>query len=234
MFPVYKDSRTVKKMINQSLKVLKKTSKKFEIIIVDDGCPENSGKIAKKIIKNNKNIKVIFHKNNLGYGAALKTGLKLCKFEWIFQVDGDAEYSVFDLRKLIKFHNNSDLVITYRKKKKYKTLRIFISWVYNKILRLLFNIKFLDISTGSRLIKKKVLKKIQINSDSPFIGAELAIKAKHYGFKVSEVGIQTYPRNFGEGSSVGLKNIFLTIKDMIKLFIKLYKNEEYKISKFKY
>ena len=230
MFPVYKDSRTVKKMIRDSLVVLKRVSKKFEIIIVDDGCPENSGNLAQKLIKKKYNVNVVFHKKNLGYGAALKTGLNICKYEWIFQVDGDAEYSVFDLKKLLNFVKTSDLIITYRKKKKYTTLRIFISWVYNNLLRKLFNTQFKDISTGSRLIKKKILNKIKINSNSPFVGAELAIKSKYYGFKVNEVGIQTYPRVFGNGSSVGIKNIILTIIDMIKLFIKLNKNEKYKTS----
>ena len=220
MFPVYKDSRTIKKMIKQSLTVLNAVSKKFEILIIDDGCPEKTGIIAKKITRNQKNIKIIFHKKNLGYGAALKTGFRLSKYPWIFQVDGDAEYSVFDLKKLIALCNNADLVITYRKKKKYKTIRIFISWVYNKILRYLFNTSFLDISTGSRLINKKILKKIRIYSDSPFVGAELALKARYYGFKVNQVGIQTYPRVFGNGSAVGFKNILLTIKDMLILFIK--------------
>ena len=46
MFPLYNDKRTVKIMITKSLKILKKINKKFEIIIVDDGCPEKSGKIA--------------------------------------------------------------------------------------------------------------------------------------------------------------------------------------------
>jgi len=74
MFPLYKDRRTVKKMIYNSLNVLKKVTKRSEIIMVDDGCPEKSGSIAKKLTKKFKNIKVIFHKKNLGYGAALKTG----------------------------------------------------------------------------------------------------------------------------------------------------------------
>ena len=56
MFPLYKDRRTVKIMIIKSLKILKKIKKKFEIIIIDDGCPENSGKIAKDIAKKNSNI----------------------------------------------------------------------------------------------------------------------------------------------------------------------------------
>ena len=97
VFPLYKDRRTVKKMIFRSQKLLKKLKKKNEIIIVDDGCPEQSGIYAKSLTQNMKNTKVIFHKKNMGYGAAIKTGLKKCKYEWIFQTDGDAEYDVNDL-----------------------------------------------------------------------------------------------------------------------------------------
>lgn len=221
VFPLYKDRRTVKKMIFRSQKLLKKLKKKNEIIIVDDGCPEQSGIYAKSLTQNMKNTKVIFHKKNMGYGAAIKTGLKKCKYEWIFQTDGDAEYDVNDLFKLLKRTDNSDLVITYRFKKKYKTSRIIISWIYNALLRILFHIQYRDISTGSRLIKKTLLKKINLVSNSSFLGAELAIKTKYKGLKVREVGIHTYPRTFGTGSSVSIKNIFLTVKEMLKLFIKI-------------
>ena len=218
MFPLYKDKQTVEKMIIRSTSVMKKLKKKYEIVIVDDGCPEQSGHHAKKFSIKNKKIKVIFHKKNLGYGAAIKTGLKNCNYQWIFQTDGDAEYDVRDLIKLVKFTKTADLVITYRFKKKYNTTRIIISWIYNVILRFLFLTNFKDISTGSRLINKKMFKNLNLVSNSPFIGAELAIRSKYKGYKVSEVGIHTYPRTFGSGSTVSLKNIFLTIKDMIKFF----------------
>ena len=221
MFPLYKDKNTVELMIKKSSNVLKKLKRKYEIIIVDDGCPQNSGKLAVKIAKKYSNVKVFFHKKNLGYGAALKTGLKKCKNDWIFMIDGDAEYDVNDLFRLFRASKNNDLIITYRYKKKYSTYRIIISWVYNVILRLIFNIKFRDISTGSRLVSKKLIQRIKLKSNSPFVGAELAIKAGLAGYKVGEIGIHTYPRTFGTGTSVSFKNILLTLKDMILLFFKI-------------
>ena len=222
MFPLYRDRSTVEHMIKKSSAVLKKLKRKYEIIIVDDGCPQNSGKLALKVSKKYSNIKVFFHKKNLGYGAALKTGLKKCKSDWIFMIDGDAEYDVNDLFRLFKASKNCDLIITYRYKKKYGTYRIIISWVYNVILRLIFNIKFKDISTGSRLVSKKLIKRIKLKSNSPFVGAELAIKAGLAGYRVEEIGIHTYPRTFGTGTSVSFKNILLTLKDMTLLFFRIY------------
>ncbi len=52
MFPLYKDRNTVRLMIKKSLNVLKKLKIKSEIIIVDDGCPQKSGNLAKEIAKN--------------------------------------------------------------------------------------------------------------------------------------------------------------------------------------
>ncbi len=221
MFPLYKDKSTVKIMITKSSNILRKLKRKYEIIIVDDGCPQNSGKLAKEVAKKFTNIKIFFHKKNLGYGAALKTGIKKCKNDWIFMIDGDAEYDVNDLPRLLKVSKNNDLVITYRYKKKYSTNRIIISWIYNAILRLVFKIKFRDISTGSRFVSRKLVENIKLESNSPFIGAELAIKAGLAGYKVGEVGIHTFPRTFGTGETVSIKNILLTLKDIIFFFLKL-------------
>jgi len=221
MFPLYKDKSTVKLMITKSSNVLRKLKRKYEIIIIDDACPQNSGKLAREVAKKFTNIKIFSHKKNLGYGAALKTGLKKCKNDWIFMIDGDAEYDVNDLFRLLKVSKDCDLVITYRYKKKYSTNRIVISWIYNAILRLIFNIKFRDISTGSRLVSRKLVKRIKLKSNSPFVGAELAIKAELAGYKVGEIGIHTYPIKFGRGSSVGFKNVWLTLRDMFLLFVRI-------------
>ena len=112
------------------------------------------------------------------------------------------------------------MVISFRHKKIYNTKRIIISWIYNKILRLLFRTKFRDVSSASRLVNNKISKSIKLKSSSPFIGAELAIKTSLAGYKVGEVGIYQYPQTF-RNESISLKNILLTIKDLISFFLEI-------------
>ena len=76
---------------------------------------------------------------------------------------------------------------------------------------------FRDISTGIRLIKREVLDGIELKSNSPFIGAELTLKSMLRGFPVGEVGIQTFPRDFGTGSATSVANIIGTIKDILRI-----------------
>ena len=224
IFPLYRDKYTVKKVIDKSLKILKKLKIKYEIIIVDDCCPEKSGLVALKYSKRNPKIKVIFHKKNYGYGAAIRSGFKNSRYECVYAVDGDGEFGIAlnDLPRVLKKYISNDLVITYRYKKRYKTSRIIISWVYNFMLRFLFNINFKDISCGARLVNKKILKKVKLTTNSPFIGAELVIKAKYLGYKIDEVGIHSFPSNFRAGSSIVLKNILITIRDIFILYYKIY------------
>ena len=221
VFPLYKDRKTVKIMIDRSTDALKKLKINSEIIIVDDGCPQRSGLLAKKLSKGKKNIKIFFHKKNLGYGAAIRRGIKESSKNWVFAIDGDAEYRVSDLFKLLNELKNNDLVITYRKKRAHSTMRIIISIVYNFILRFLFRTKFKDISTGQRLLNKKLTTKIKLKSSSPFFGAELVIKSYYLGYKIKEIGVTEYPTRMIGGSSVSFKNIILTIIEMLKLFYKI-------------
>lgn len=217
LFPVYKDSKTIETLIKKSINLCEDLSIDYEIIIVNDCCPDGSGVIAEEYARSNNKIKVVNHKNNLGYGEAIRSGLNLSSKDWILQTDGDNQYDINDLKEMLKIIHNYDCVITFRYKKIYSSVRILISWAYNKIIQILFKSKFRDISTGLRLIKRESLKNIELNSKNAFIGAEIAIKLMLKGYQVGEIGISTYPREFGTSTIITFKNILNTIKDIIKI-----------------
>jgi glycosyltransferase involved in cell wall biosynthesis len=222
MFPVYGDELTVQPIIKKAVDLFSRLGCEYEIVIVDDGSPDRSGEIADELARKYDCIKVIHHPVNKGYGAALRSGLAACTKELICLTDGDDQYDVCDLPKLLKVIDYYPLVITFRYKKIYSTIRIFISWVYNMILRYLFRTHFRDISTGLRLVKRSLLDDVSLESSSPFIGAELTIKAMLKGYPVGEVGIQTFPRVFGKGTSTSIKNILWTIKDMLMIYQNIF------------
>lgn len=216
-FPVYNDERTVQTVAERALDLLEEVADAYEIIIVDDGSPDASGEIADRLAAEHEAITVVHHPENRGYGAAVRTGIASARYDIICMIDGDNEYDVFDLKKMLAVSDYYMLVIAFRYRKLYSTRRIFISFVYNAVLRLVFKSPFRDISTGIRLIKRDVVKDLQLSSNSPFIGAELTLKSMLRGFPVGEVGIQTFPRDFGTGSATSVPNIIGTIKDIWRI-----------------
>ncbi|HWA71909.1 MAG TPA: glycosyltransferase family 2 protein [Polyangiaceae bacterium] len=217
-FPVYRDELTVRRVTEKALAVLSEVAEEYEVIIVDDGSPDRAGEIADELAAEYPCVSVVHHPRNLGYGAAIKSGLSRARFEWICFTDGDDEYDVFDLHKLIALKDFYDLVITFRYVKVYSGSRQLISWVYNSVLRVLFRTHYRDISTGLRLVRKSLIDQITCESNSPFIGAEITIKSMLKGYRVGEVGIQTFPREFGAGASTSLPNILATIRDMTSVY----------------
>jgi glycosyltransferase involved in cell wall biosynthesis len=221
-FPVYRDERTIERVASKAQRVLEELTTEYEVIVVNDGSPDRAGAIADELARQNSRVRVIHHERNLGYGRALRTGLEAARYEWIAFTDGDDEYEVDDLRKLWRLRDRYDLILTFRYAKRYGSTRIFVSWVYNNVLRRVFRTRYRDISCGLRLVRKEVADELVLRSTSPFIGAEIAIKTMLKGFRVGEVGIQTFPREFGRGSSTSFRNILATMHDMRAVYREVF------------
>ena len=216
-FPVYNDERTVRLVTEKAIKLFDEIADQYEVVIVDDASPDKAGEIADQLAREYPRVKVVHHETNRGYGAAVRTGIANTKYDWICMVDGDDEYDIRDLKRMLELRQYYELIIAFRYKKLYSTKRIFISHVYNTVLRFLFDTRFRDISTGIRVFNRSILGRIELNSNSPFIGAELTIKTMLGGMPVGEIGIQTFPREFGTGSATSMQNIIRTIRDMLRM-----------------
>lgn len=221
-FPVFNDQSTIVHITEKAIGVCESLTSDYEIIIVDDGSPDRSGELADELAANHEHVSVIHHHRNQGYGAAVRDGLSASTKQWICFTDGDDEYDLHDLEKLWRLREYYDLIITFRYLRRYSGHRILISLVYNRVLRLLFSTTYRDISTGLRLVRKDIIDELELDATSPFIGAEIAIKTMMMGFRVGEVGIQTFPRQFGKGQSTSLKNIRMTIVDMIRCYRRVF------------
>jgi len=223
-FPVYRDEGTVESVAMKSLNVLSNIASKYKIIIVDDGSPDGSGDIADKLADKYPDIVSVHHKTNLGYGAALQTGFKYSlDYDWICFTDGDNQYDVNELLRISKLFHHYDLIVTFRYSKIYGTLRSFISFVYNFLIRLLFKSHLRDHNCGLKVIRSSVVKDMKLISDSAFIGAEIIINTMVRGYPIGEVGIKTYPRTFGESSVMSMRHILSSIRDMFRVYVKIFK-----------
>jgi glycosyltransferase involved in cell wall biosynthesis len=223
-FPVYCDEGTVETVAMKSLKVLSDIASRYKVIIVDDGSPDRSGEIADQLAEKYADIISVHHKNNQGYGAALQTGFKYSlDYEWICFTDGDNQYDVNDLYHLSKLFHHYDLIVTFRYSKIYGTLRTFISYVYNVVIRRLFRSQLRDHNCGLKVIRSNIMKDMELISNSAFIGAEIIINSMVKGYPIGEAGIRTYPRTFGASSVMSFWHIANSIRDMFRVYRKIFK-----------
>ena len=93
-FPAYNEESNIEKMCSSLNAVLSKVAEDFEIIIVNDGSKDRTGEIADRLAQEDRRIRVVHHERNLGYGAAIRSGIEACKKEYLFFTDGDNQFDV--------------------------------------------------------------------------------------------------------------------------------------------
>lgn len=223
--PVYNEEQNIKTVTLKVQEVLEKTADKWEIILVDDGSSDGTGESAVGLVKSDKRIRLIRHKENRGYGAALKSGFYNARYKWISFIDSDGQFDFSEITNFIEKQKETgaDLVIGYYKKRQVSAFKIFTSKIWELAVVILFGLKVRDIDCGFKLISKKVIDSIsKLESErGAFISSELLIKAKKKGFKIVEIPVTHYPRVKGKGTGRNLNVIIKSFMDLLRLWKKL-------------
>lgn len=105
--PIYKAEAYLHKCVDS---ILAQTFHNFEVLLIDDGSPDKSGKICDEYTKKDSRVRV-FHKENGGVTSARKYGLDNCNGEWVLLIDSDDYIEANTLELLLSNSLNSDLVI---------------------------------------------------------------------------------------------------------------------------
>lgn len=82
--PCYNDAKSIKGLVEDAYSTAKNLTSHFEVIVIDDGSTDNSRKVLRKLTKKYKNLKLVFHKENLGYGGALRSGFQTASKDLLF------------------------------------------------------------------------------------------------------------------------------------------------------
>src|SRR3989344_3535080 len=219
--PAYNDEENLPILIPKTVRVLKKIASRFEIVIVEDGSPDKTASVADMLAKNFKPfIRVIHHKRNLGYGAALKRGFReASKYDYVFYTDGDNQYDVSEIRKFIPYLSSYDAVVGYRKNRSLTFRRKLQTIVFNFLVKALFRVKARDINNSLKIVRKSILSKLNLSSDSSFIEAEFFIKLNKIEAKIKEIPVRHYPRIHGKAAGGDPMVILKTIKDMLSFWL---------------
>jgi len=224
-FPAYNEEKNLKNTIEKTVAILKKVAQKWEILIINDGSKDGTGRIAQELAKKYRNkVLVTTHHRNRGYGAALKSGFYNSRYRWIAFTDSDGQFDFSEIVNFIKSQKetNADLVIGYYLKRQVSFLRILGTRIWQLAVFLLFGLKVKDIDCGFKLIRKKVIETIpKLEAErGPFISSELLIKSKKSGFKIVEIGVHHYPRKLGTATGTDLNVVFSGLSDLVKLWLK--------------
>ena len=200
VYPMFNEEENIERAVHFAEGVLTDMTDDFEIIIVNDASTDRSPEIADALARLNPCVKVFHHERNLKLGGTLRTGFSKATKELVFYCDSDLPVDLLELKRAVRImeFTQSDFISAFRFDRTAEGfVRTFYSVAYNLLIRYLFPIRVKDINFSFKLFKREILDQVALEAQGSFIDAELLIKSKLHGFKITQFGVDYFPRNRG-------------------------------------
>jgi glycosyltransferase involved in cell wall biosynthesis len=227
-FPAHNEEANLAGLVEEALASLPALADSFEIVIVDDGSRDATGRIADQLAAGHPGVvRAVHHETNLGYGAALRSGFQAARHDHIAFTDGDRQFHVADLALLLERMaepDHPDVVAGFRAKRADPLVRTLYARLYRLANRIFFGLRVRDVDCACKLFRRDALEGIGVESGGAFFSAELLIKLHAAGRTIAEVGVPHYPRTAGSPTGARPSVVLRAVRDFWLLRLRMWSN----------
>lgn len=218
VIPVYNEKDTLMGLVKrvQEVKIEK------ELILIDDYSTDGSRQIEDELEKKYSNLKVIKKEKNEGKGAALRTGFKHATGDYVIVQDADLEYDPEDYHSLLALIERNDNAVIYgsrflgAERKSMSLTHTLGNRALTVLTNILYNTSISDMETCYKMFPRELIQSIDFKSNRFNFEPEITAKILKRGFKIYEVPIKYFGRDWDEGKKISWKDGFAAIWALIK------------------
>jgi glycosyltransferase involved in cell wall biosynthesis len=223
-FPAHNEEANLRGLVEEALATLPTLADEFEIVIVDDGSKDATPAIADELAAAHPTVRAVHHPTNLGYGAALRSGFAAARYAHLAFTDGDRQFHVADLGRLIERlqSGDADVVAGYRIRRADPLVRTIYARLYRLANRIFFGLSVRDVDCACKLFRRGALEGVAVESGGAFFSAELLIKLRALGRRIDEVGVPHYPRTAGSPTGAKPQVVVRAMRDFWALRLRLW------------
>ena len=189
VLPAYNEEHGIVAAIEGMLEALRAAVESYEVIVVDDGSRDATGRLVDTCAARNPQVRVIHHSDNRGYGSAWRSGLAAATLQYIVFMDADAQFDSSDLPRFLVFGDHCDLVTGYCTGAQRHLVRSVSGRCLAALAQLLFGMRDWNEACGFVLARTALLQEMDLASTGSLINAEIHWQAQRRPAKLTRVPI---------------------------------------------
>jgi glycosyltransferase involved in cell wall biosynthesis len=216
-FPCYNEAQNIERVVRRAVEVLPTLVSDWEIIIVNDGSADATGSIADGLAAGNHRIRAVHHERNRGYGAALRSGFAAAAKEYVFYTDGDGQFDIAELDRLLDLIGTADIVSGRRRNRRDSLVRRFNAWCWGVLVQRMLRFRCRDVDSAFKLYRLEMFDRISLKSTGALIDAEILARAARLGYTIATTPVTHLPRVAGKQTGARLRVILRAFRELLRL-----------------
>lgn len=218
--PMKDEERALPHLLDVALEALPRHVADWEIVLVDDASTDGTTAAAESRASVEPRIRLVQHATNRGLGGALKSGFAAAAKEWVLYSDCDLPWDLDETGRLFRAAEltGADVVSGYRHDRTGEgTLRTLYSFLYNGLVHAAFAFPIRDVNFSCKLVRRRLLEGLPLESEGSFIDAELLVRLRNRGALIQQVGLDYFPRTRGVSTLSSPRTILRILRDLARL-----------------
>jgi 4-amino-4-deoxy-L-arabinose transferase-like glycosyltransferase len=214
VLPACNEEASIRRAVAEADEALAALAEDYEILVVDDGSRDATAAAVADEAARRPHVRLLRHGTNRGYGAALRTGFRAARCDFVAFTDADCQFHAADLARLLPLTDDHPIAVGYREERQDPWQRRFLSGGYNLLTRLLLGTRVRDVDCALKVFRREALPELLPRTRGFFVNAEMLTRARQHGLRVAEAGVRHRPRLCG-ASKVSLAEVPRTLATLL-------------------
>lgn len=217
VFPAFNEQENIVQVLDAAAVAGRRLCDAFELVVVDDGSTDRTAALVRERAEADDQIRLIHHPSNLGYGAAVWTGLSAAKLDLVFFTDADNQFDLNELERLLPLIDRADVVAGYRLDRQDPAGRKLLAMGWNRLVRAAVPVPVRDINCAFKLMRREVLDGLHLEARGAMVNTELMAKLANAQCSIIEVGVHHYPRTAGHPTGGSPRVMLTAVRELVRL-----------------
>ncbi len=193
ILPVHNEATIIDPVLRKTLRVLRKTVRSYECILVENGSTDNTLEVVSKLAKKLPHTKVVTAPK--GYGSAVLAGVRVARGRCVCYMPSDGQIELAVVPKLWRLMETGHWnVVKVRRVTRESWDRQIVSTIFSWIVSSVFHVPRWDVNGSPRILTLRDMRTLRLGYTDSFIDTEFAVKATTLGWKIKEIPMRTLPR----------------------------------------